>query len=121
MFLIYFATNVLVVLGLDLLLESLEVTGLAAAFWFVLLLSALNTFVAPVIKFFAFPINFLTLGLFNTLLNLAVIALSVQVIDGVSVKGQGLASFLVIIIIALSFSVAHGIVGHREEKKRTGS
>ena len=118
MFLVYLLANILTLLGLDQLLESLEVDSLAAAFLFVLLLSALNTFVAPVIKLLTFPINFVTLGLFNTLVNLAVLALSVQVIDGVRIAGDRVESLLVLVIIALSFSVVHGIIGHHREKRK---
>ena len=118
MFLVYLLANILTLLGLDWILQSLDVESLAAAFLFVLLLSALNTFVAPVIKLLAFPINFVTLGLFNVLVNLAVLALSVQIIDGVEIVGDRLESLLVLVLMALSFSVVHGIIGHEREKRK---
>ena len=119
MFLLYPLVNILVILGLDyLIVDSFEVSDVTSAIWFVLLLTILNLLVIPIIKFFAFPINFVTLGLFNILLNLATIAFVESVIDGVTITGGRLESFLVIVLIAASLSVAHSFIGHKSEKDK---
>lgn len=118
MFLLYPIVNILVILGLDYLIkDSFEVDNLTSAFWFVLILSLLNLLVVPIIKFFTFPINFITLGLFNTLLNLATIAFVSKVIDGVTITGNRLESLLVVVLIAASLSLAHSLIGHAIEKE----
>lgn len=73
--------------------------------------------IVPIIKFFAFPVNFITLGLFNTLLNLAVIGFTSNLIDGVNISGDRFNSLLVLVIIAVSLSVGHSLVGKYFEEK----
>lgn len=45
---------------------------------FLIILTGLNMIVVPIFKLLTFPINFLTLGLFNTLLNLFVIWIAID-------------------------------------------
>jgi putative membrane protein len=118
MFLLYPIVNILVILGLDYLIkESFEVDSVTSAFWFVAILTVLNFLVVPVIKLLTFPINFVTLGIFNTLLNLSVIAFVSNVVDGVSINGNRLESLLVIVLIAASLSLAHSLIGNAIEKE----
>ncbi len=117
MFLLYFIVNILVVYGLSSILDQFMVDSLATSFWFVLVLSIFNMTIIPIIKFFAFPVNFLTLGLFNTLLNLAVIGFTTNLIDGVTITGDRFSSLLVLVIIAVSLSVGHSLVARYFEDK----
>ncbi len=43
-------------------------------------------FVRPILKFISFPINMITLGLFNLVINSAILFLTVYLIDGISVN-----------------------------------
>jgi len=54
--------------------ESLLITGLV--------LGLANAFIRPVLQFIAFPITFLTLGLFAFIVNGAVVALVDRLLDG---------------------------------------
>jgi putative membrane protein len=67
-----------------------------------LVLSLLNTFVKPILKFFSFPITILTLGLFLLVINVAIIYLAAYFIDGFSVSG---------FIAPLIFSIGLSILG----------
>jgi putative membrane protein len=46
----------------------------------------LNAFVRPVIAFFAFPITFLTFGLFSVIINAIIFGLAAALVDGFSLR-----------------------------------
>jgi putative membrane protein len=117
MFLVYFLVNILVILGLSNIMESFQVDGVKPAALFIIVLSILNNFISPIIKFLGMPINFITLGLFNILVNLSMVAFASKMIDGVNIFGGKIESFLVIAIIAASLSVAHVLVGIIQNKR----
>jgi len=59
------------------------VTALLAA----LVILAVNMFIKPVVKFIALPINFMTLGLFSIVINIALMYAVVYFTPGVSAEG----------------------------------
>jgi putative membrane protein len=109
--LLYFVINTITILVLSNLLLTFEVTGLTAAFMFVVFLTLLNFTVIPVIKFLTFPINFLTLGLFHGLINILTIGVVANTIRGVDLTGTSTDKFLTSLVIAVTLSVAHAFVG----------
>jgi putative membrane protein len=108
---LYFVVNIISILALSKLLPTFEVTGLFAAFMFVVFLTLLNITVIPVIKFLTFPINFITLGLFHGLVNIITIGIVANTIVGVQLSGTNTDKFLTSFVIAISLSVAHAFVG----------
>lgn len=54
-------------------LPGIKVDGFEYALLIALILTFINVFIKPVLKVLAFPINVLTLGLFNLVLNLAIL------------------------------------------------
>jgi len=46
----------------------------------------LNAFVRPILAFFAFPITFLTFGLFTVVINAIIFALAAALVEGFSLK-----------------------------------
>lgn len=106
----YLVVNALVLLGLSYLISSFEVTNFVAAIIFVVVLTALNWTVLPVLKFFAFPFNILTLGLVNGLLSLLAINLAIWLVDGVNIIGDGWTQVFTTLIIAVVLAVSSGIV-----------
>lgn len=69
------------------LFAGIETDGLYPALISALLLTILNASVKPVILFFTFPINFITLGLFSLILNGVMLWFVALVVDGFHVAG----------------------------------
>jgi putative membrane protein len=89
---------------------NFQVNSLSNAFWFILLLTILNSTVVALVKFITIPINFVTLGIFHGLLNLSVIALVIDWIDGVDLVGSSFDKFIALCILSAVLSVAQGVV-----------
>ena len=83
-------------------IQGIKVENYKTALLVALVLSLLNTFVKPILKFFSFPITLLTLGLFLLVINVAIIYLAAYFIDGFSVSG---------FIPPLIFSIGLSILG----------
>lgn len=66
---------------------NLQVIGIGAV-----VLGLVNVFVKPILKIVSFPINIITLGLFNWIINALVIYLTVYLVDGISIS-EGFFSF----------------------------
>lgn len=60
---------------------NLQVIGIGAV-----VLGLVNVFVKPILKIVSFPINIITLGLFNWIINALVIYLTVYLVDGISIS-----------------------------------
>lgn len=80
-------------------------SGWIALFVFTLLLTLINGIVKPVLKFFTWPINFLTLGLFYLILNILLLMLV-----SYFTPGFVFASFWQAAIFSLVFSVISWIL-----------
>jgi len=83
--------RVLAVAG-ALLIVARYVPGISIASWKVAIIAALvlgllNTFVRPVISFFALPITLLTLGLFSFVISAAIFGLTAYLLEGFTVSG----------------------------------
>ncbi|MDD3777267.1 MAG: phage holin family protein [Actinomycetota bacterium] len=68
-----------------------------------LLLGLLHTFIKPVVRFLSLPINILTLGLFNIVINAGMLWIVDYFLKGLAVKGFWgyIASSVVISIISI--------------------
>ncbi|MEB3248412.1 MAG: phage holin family protein [Microcystaceae cyanobacterium] len=51
-----------------------------------LVFGLLNAFLKPILSFFAFPITFLTFGLFAVIINAAIFGLAAALVDGFSLR-----------------------------------
>lgn len=51
-----------------------------------LVLSLVNYFVKPILKLISFPINLVTLGFFNFVINVALLYAVVYIVDGIEIK-----------------------------------
>ncbi len=67
---------------------------------FAIVLSLLNTFLKPILSLFALPITFLTLGLFQLVINTAIVLLTVRIVEGIEIKG-----FINALLFSILFSV----------------
>lgn len=71
---------------------------------FAVVLSLLNTFIKPILSLFALPLTFMTLGLFQLVVNTAVVLLAVRMVDGIGLKGEGWMSFFNAFLFSILFS-----------------
>lgn len=67
---------------------------------FAIVLSLLNTFLKPILSLFALPITFLTLGLFQLVINTAIVMLTVRIVAGIQIDG-----FINAFLFSILFSV----------------
>ncbi len=69
------------------LIGGIDLTG---DFWTILLVALIfgivNTFIKPVLKVLSFPVIILSLGLFTLVINAAMLALTAQVSDALSIR-----------------------------------
>ena len=107
--------NILIILGLSSVLESFNVDNFFAAGIFLIILTIFNWTMVPIIKIFTLPITFLTLGLFNILINLAVILVVANIVEGVSIQGSVIDNLATAALISVVLT-AGNILVHRIEK-----
>ncbi|MBP3923681.1 phage holin family protein [bacterium] len=69
------------------LIPGIAVDGFTTAMLAALVILAVNMFIKPVVKFIALPINFLTLGLFSIVINIALMYAVVYFMPGVNAEG----------------------------------
>lgn len=77
-------------------------------FWFAMVIAAaltiINTFIKPIIKLLAFPINLLTFGLFNLVINFGILYGISYFIPQYHIENY-FSGFLASIIIAVSYCI----------------
>ncbi|MEB3101711.1 phage holin family protein [Ferviditalea candida] len=71
----------------DLMLSSVAIHGIAAAFWSALILGLVNAFVRPILIVLTLPITVLTFGLFLFIINAVTYALTAAIVPGFEVYG----------------------------------
>ena len=79
--------------------RDVTVSSTWAAVKVVLVLMILNSFIRPVLEFFALPITCLTLGLFSLVISAAMVILTSKLVTGFSING-----WLNALIFSLGFS-----------------
>lgn len=77
-------------------------------------LGIVNSLVRPIIKFLAFPVIILTLGLFAIIINIAMLFLAASFIPGLIINSFW-AGFWAVIIISIINSVVSNIFKPKEE------
>ena len=87
-------------------LQGISIAGLEAALVAAAVLGIVNTFIRPVIKFFALPITISTLGLFSLVINAAFLMLTARLVEGFVVEG-----FLTAFIGSILLSFVNMVIG----------
>jgi putative membrane protein len=110
-FIIRFLIKVAAVIILSYLLPKLGILVFADspgdAIKVALVLTILNSFIRPVLEFFAFPITCLTLGLFSLVISAAMVLLTAKLVHGFHVEGW---------LAALIFSLGFAFINTAVEK-----
>jgi putative membrane protein len=91
-------------------LNDIRVDSTTTALIVALVMSFLNTFIKPILKFFSFPITLLTLGLFLLVINVGIVYLCAYLVKGFSVSG-----FIQPLIFGFILSIINGLVGSFQE------
>ena len=105
-FIIRLIVSTVLVLLTEYFIPGIEVESWKSALWVVIALAILNTFVKPIVKIFAFPITFFTLGLFSLVINAAIVLMAEYFVDGFVVNG-----FINALIFSIVLSVLQTIAG----------
>ncbi len=106
----YLILNALVILVVANLLPNFLVADLIAAILFILVLTVINSTLIPILKFFAVPFNFLTLGLVNGLIGLAGIAFVVWLVPGIDIQGEYLTQVLTVLILSVILGLSSSVI-----------
>jgi putative membrane protein len=97
------ATAAAVLLASVLFPNLIQVSSLATAVIFALVLGLLNAFLRPILLLLTLPLNLLTLGLFTLVINAIVFWLATFVEGGVHVADFGAAFVGALIVTVISF------------------
>lgn len=100
---IRFLLTALVVYFLGEFLSGVRIEGLVSAGIFALILSLLNTFLKPVLKFFGLPFSMMTFGLFNLIINTIIILLTDYFVASVEIDGFFTAFIFGILLSIFSY------------------
>lgn len=70
---------------------------------------------APVLKVITFPLNFLTFGLAYGLINLLIVLLSADLLDGVDISGNLISKFFTALVVSISLSLIQSSLEQTED------
>ncbi len=91
---------------------GVEIQSFSTALWSAAVFGILNATLGAVLRFLAFPITFLTLGLFALILNGLIFALAANLVDGFNLKKGFLSAILGTIALSLVNSLAFLVLGN---------
>lgn len=89
-------------------LPGIRVENFAYAMLIAAALTIVNIFIKPIIKLLAFPINFLTFGLFNLAINFGILYAIAHFIPQYTLS-EPLSAFYASIIIAIAYCILRKI------------
>jgi putative membrane protein len=78
-----------------------------------IVIALINALIKPIITLITLPVVFLTLGLFNIIINIGLLLLADRFIDTLSIQGFW-AAFWTVIILSLTNSAISRLGGHSE-------
>lgn len=85
-------------------LPGIKVENFAFAMLIAAILTIVNVFIKPIVKLLAFPINFLTFGLFNLVINFGILYGVSYIIPQYALDNV-LSAFYASLIIAVSYTI----------------
>jgi putative membrane protein len=88
------------------IIPGITVDGISTAVIVAIVLGILNTFLKPILQILALPITIVTLGLFYFVVNVLIIYLVANLVDGFGVSG-----FFAALLFSFVVSVVSGILG----------
>ena len=85
---------------------------------FLVVFAFINFFIKPVLQFFTFPINVLTLGLFSVVVNFFCLWLAIDTTGVIRVNTSGVFWLLCMVLISLALSWSNQITERWLESKK---
>jgi putative membrane protein len=98
--------STLAVLVASKVIPGIVVDSIGTAAVVAIVLGILNTFLRPILQILALPITIITLGLFYFVINVLMVYLAANLVDGFHVSG-----FIAALFFSLVVSVVSGILG----------
>lgn len=102
-----FVLGAAVIMLLSYIFEGVYVKDFSVAFLVAIVLALLNTFLKPILKLIAFPINFLTLGVFNLFINGFILHLATSILS----PDFAIAGFSLTIVTSICISILYSVFG----------
>ena len=96
---------------------GISVSGIQAAFVAALAIGLINSTLGVVIKFFTFPLRFLTLGIFSLVVNALMLMLAAYLVNGFAVSGF-VAAFIGSIVMSVVNWALFAVLKRSEEEKK---
>jgi putative membrane protein len=69
------------------IVPGFKINSLWSSMWAVVVIGFFNMWLRPILLFFAFPVNFLTLGLFTFVVNACILKLSAKLMKSFDIEG----------------------------------
>jgi putative membrane protein len=91
------------------IMPGFEVSGFGAAMVAAAVIAVVNAVIGPILRFIAFPITFLTFGLFSLVINALLLKFAAMFTSGFRVRGF-LAAFLGSIVLAIVTGILRFVV-----------
>jgi putative membrane protein len=82
-------------------------SSFSTAIWAALVWGLVNTLVRPILSFFTFPLQLVTLGVFTLVINGAMLALTAKLVPGFYIKGFSSAFFGALVLSIISLILNH--------------
>jgi len=96
-----------VIMLMGYLFDEVYVKDFTVAFLVAFILCLLNTFIKPILSIIALPITFLSLGLFQLVINGFVLSLAVDILS----PDFQISSFGVTIVVSILISIIYSLLG----------
>lgn len=105
-FFIRFIYTIFVIYLFGLVMPNVDIGNFYSITLFLITLGVLNGLVFPIVKLLTFPINFITLGLFNFLLNIMGLYIALNTItDAIKISGSSVVNFFTVLLLAFVLSI----------------
>jgi putative membrane protein len=89
------------------LVPGLYLSSFSTAIWAALVWGLVNTLVRPILSFFTFPLQLVTLGVFTLVINGAMLALTAKLVPGFNISGFSSAFFGALVLSIISLILNH--------------
>ncbi|MDG2990085.1 phage holin family protein [Candidatus Synechococcus calcipolaris G9] len=91
---------------------GVEIDKFSTSLWSAIIFGILNATLGAILQFLAFPITFLTLGLFALVVNAAIFALAAAFVTGFTLRNGFLSALFGSIALSIMNSLTYTLLNH---------
>ncbi|WP_206811141.1 phage holin family protein [Paradesulfitobacterium ferrireducens] len=106
-FLVKLLINSMALILTTLFVPGLHLARFSTAIWAALVWGLVNSLIRPVLSFFTFPLQLVTLGLFTLILNGLMLALTAKLVPGFSIRSFSSAVIGSVVLSIISLVLTH--------------